>query len=125
MVAGGIAAVGNAVRGNWGKAAMYAAGAATFRGARYVAAVGKIVQKSRIFGAPSKLFGRHKIGIFNRNDKLRLGWTWKGSAKKGNHSLALRVGSKRSYLGFRGRYVRWRGKRINVHFHYHMVKGGR
>ncbi|WP_410603193.1 PA14 domain-containing protein [Amycolatopsis sp. lyj-90] len=124
-VASGIAAVGNAVQGNWGKAAMYAASAVTFGAARYVAAVGKVVQKSKYFGASSKLFGRHKIGILNRNDKVRLGWTWKGNAQKGHNSLALRVGSKRTFLGFRGRYVRWRGKKINVHFHYHMVKGGR
>jgi len=58
MVAGGIAAVGNAVQGNWGKAAMYAASAVTFGVARYVAAVGKIVQKSRIFGASRKLEGQ-------------------------------------------------------------------
>lgn len=58
------------------------------------------MQKSRIFGASSKLFGRHKIGIFNRTDKVRLGWTWKGGAHDGRHML-------------------------NVHFHYHMIKGRR
>ncbi|MGW4523079.1 PA14 domain-containing protein [Amycolatopsis sp. NPDC004378] len=124
-VASGIAAVGNAIQGNYLKAGMYLASAVTFGAARYVAAVGKVVQKSKIFGAASKLFGRHKIGIFNRTDKLRLGWTWRGSAQNGRHMLSLRVGSKRSFLGFRGRYVRFRGKRINIHFHYHIIKGGR
>lgn len=81
-IVGGAAAVGNAVQGNWGAAARYAASAVTFGAARYISAVGKVIQKSRAFGASSKLFGRHKIGAFNRNDRLRLGWTWRGSAQK-------------------------------------------
>lgn len=117
-IASGVAAAGNAIQGNWGKAAMYAATAVTFGAARYVAAVGKVVQKSRFFGAASKALGRHKIGFLNRNDHLRLGWTWRGSAQKGRNMLSLRVESKRSFIGF-GR------KRFNVHFHYHIVKGGR
>lgn len=94
---------------------MYAASAATLGAARWGTAIGKAVQKSSVAGKNSKLLGRggnKKLaggggGKLNRNNSLRLGWTWKGSAKKGNNMLSIRVGSKKSL----------------IHFHYHILKG--
>jgi RHS repeat-associated protein len=124
-VAGGIAAVGNAIQGNWGAAAFYAAAALTFGVARYTAIVGKAMQRTRSLGLESRVIGRHGIGALNRNDHLRLGWTWRGSAHQGRNMVSVRVGSRRSFIGFRGRYVKIRGRKINVHFHYNVIKGVR
>jgi RHS repeat-associated protein len=105
-----------AYKGDYGRAAGYALGAVSFGVTRYTRPVGRVAQRSRTFGLSSKLFGRHKIGRLNRNDHLRLGWTWRGSAKKGRNMFSMRVGSKRSFL--------WPSrKRFNVHFHYHFMNG--
>lgn len=47
-------------------------------------------------GTTSKIFGRHKLGVLNRNDHLRIGWSWKGSATQGRNVFRIGIGSKRS-----------------------------
>ena len=41
------------------------------------------------------LFGRHKVGLLNSNDILRVGWSWKGSAQKGRDVFRLALGNRR------------------------------
>ncbi|MEV8373735.1 RHS repeat-associated core domain-containing protein [Kribbella sp. NPDC056861] len=104
-----------AYKGEWGKAAGHALGAASFGVTRYTSLIGKVAIKSKRFGIGSKLFGRHKVGRFNRNDRVRLGWTWRGSAKNGRNMFSLRFGSKRGF--------KFRGKKRKLHVHYHLMRG--
>jgi len=57
----------------------------------------------------SKLFGRGKIGRFNRNNVGRLGWSWKGGAHDGSNVFRAALGSKRNRFG--------------IHLHYTMMRG--
>jgi RHS repeat-associated protein len=45
-----------------------------------------------------RIFGRHKIGLLNRNDILRVGWSWKGSAMKGREVFRIAIGSARKRI---------------------------
>jgi hypothetical protein len=48
-----------------------------------------------LFGVQGRLIGRHGRGIFNRNDYLRIGWSWKGSATSGRNVIRIGIGSRR------------------------------
>lgn len=45
-----------------------------------------------------RIFGRHKIGLLNRNDYLRIGWSWKGTAAKGREVFRIAIGSIRGSI---------------------------
>ncbi|HZB50164.1 MAG TPA: RHS repeat-associated core domain-containing protein, partial [Mycobacteriales bacterium] len=89
-----------ASRGQWGRAAGHAVGAASFGITRYTSLVGRYAQRSRSSGLTSRWLGRHKIGRLNRNDWVRFGWSWRGSAKKGRNMVGLRLGSRRHPVPF-------------------------
>lgn len=121
-VAAGIAAAGNAIQGNWARAASFAAVALTQGVSRYTRIVGSVVSRSRRLGFMSKRFGNssampnrvrerlHKLlpgGSWNnKNRKLRIGWS---------------VGKKPKNATFRISYSRL-PKRFR---HYHIMKGPR
>lgn len=44
------------------------------------------------------LLGRHRIGLLNRNDILRVGWSWEGPAVGGREVFRIGIGSKRSSI---------------------------
>ncbi|MDQ1293413.1 MAG: hypothetical protein QG608_1294, partial [Actinomycetota bacterium] len=117
-VVGTVANVGWAAyyvsRGNWREAGLSALGGASFGVTRYTSLVGRVAQRSRFFGKSSRLFGRGKKGFFNRNDRVRLGWTWKGSHHSGRNMFSLRAGSRRSKIRVFGR---------RFHLHYAIMRG--
>jgi RHS repeat-associated protein len=113
-----VAAAGYAAQGNRSAALRHLAGAASFGVLRYTNLVGKFVQSSRLLGTASRFVGRNKAGVLNRNDNLRLGWSWKGTAEQGRNMLGLRIGSKRTN-------VRAFGRQVNIHLHYYVMKGRR
>jgi RHS repeat-associated protein len=84
-----------------------------WRGARKAAGIGGRFLKrklSDLLGVNGKLFGRHKKGIFNRNNFLRIGWAWKGSAQNGRNVFRIGIGSKNGIPWFKG-------KTLDIHWH--------
>ena len=118
----GVAAAGNAIQGNWGRAAMFAASAVTWGVARYTRVVGNVVARSRTAGFMSKRFGNSSAmpnrirasykgaghsGKWNkRTRKVRVGW----SIGKNSRNSTFRISFSRL------------PKRIR---HYHIINGPR
>ena len=93
------------------RAAYHGAGAVSFGVMRYTSLVGRFAQRSRVIGKLSRWFGRggkKSGGYFNRR-AVRIGWSWKGSAKNGRNVFRIGLGNKGSRL----------------HLHYTIMKGTR
>ncbi|MBB5857214.1 RHS repeat-associated protein [Amycolatopsis umgeniensis] len=121
-VAAGIAAAGNAIQGNWARAASFAAVALTQGVSRYTRIVGNVVSRSRRLGFMSKRFG-NSSAMPNRTrerlHKLLPGGKWN------NKSRTLKIGwsvaKKSKNATFRISYSKL-PKRFR---HYHIMKGPR
>lgn len=104
-----------AYKGDYRRAGAHALGAATFGLTRYTSLVGRAVAKSKTLGLNSKYVGRNKA-LLTRNNYVRLGWGWKGTAQKGSNHFGLKFGNAKKY---KNRPVAQKLR------HYYIMKGPR
>jgi RHS repeat-associated protein len=64
------------------------------------------VESGLINGIGDLLFGRDKIGILNRSDLLRIGYSWTGQWQTGSSVFRVSLGSHR--LGWKRHFDLWR-----------------
>ncbi|MFI9382107.1 PA14 domain-containing protein [Kutzneria sp. NPDC052558] len=114
-VASGVAAVGNAIQGNWGAAAMYAAGAVTMGAAKYVAAavciakvvtrVGRVASRvaPKLAGRARQAIGPLRMAFAKKKRDLPLNQagrkpheSGKSKATEGKHQKAASHGGRRN-----------------------------
>ena len=69
---------------------------------------------NRAFGLNSRLLGRSKRGIFNSNDFLRFGWSWKGDSRTGRNVLRFAFSSKRGLPLFGRRIPPFSSKHLTI-----------
>lgn len=101
IAVGVLTGVGGAVRAAAGALAKVAAGETVSEVGATLAsaarAVGSAIRSAakELFGVQQgRLIGRHKIGILNRNNYARLGWSWKGAHNTGRNVIRISIGRK-------------------------------
>ncbi|MDX8033271.1 PA14 domain-containing protein [Lentzea sp. BCCO 10_0856] len=128
-IASGVAAVGNAVQGNWGKAAMYAAGALTmgaattvFNATRIVVKAGNALRAGQMAGGSIKA-SRNASRIAGR---MWTGWSRATKTKAKNGSTWLQNGT-RAWRGPVRKHNAWSSNLTNStkgrhdYFNFHIV----